>query len=242
MDIQYLDKHGTGRIIDNIKKRTSNIYNIKGSAIYADADYVAHAQAGDPGYEVTIVSVGLWQLISGTWTEITTFKPGWVYNVANMFVTDLDFIEGAGLKVASGTNIVVVNTGTEAVPVLKFDMLARSLDLDELQAKTLVTALTVFSNQTPVTYVASASLPVAEAVATATITDQMIAIIGGTGAEAGDVYRAYVEVNSVDPTQNDITWVKLGNQTTVEGALQLLGNVCPNTPITDAEIDAMFDA
>lgn len=242
MQIKYLDKHGVGTLINEIKKRTSSIYVIKGDAIYADADYVAHAQGGDPGYEPTIDSVGLWKLINAVWTKITVFEAGWVYNIENGFTTDANFIEGAGITVASGTNIAVVNEGTEAVPVLKFDMLARSLDLDELQTRELDNPLTVFSNETPVVYTSSASLPVSEAIATATITDLMVAIIGGTSAETGDVYRAYVEVDELDPTMNAITWVKLGNQNTVEGSLELLGKVSPNTPITDAEIDAMFSA
>lgn len=242
MQIKYLDKHGVGTLINEIKKRTSSIYIIKGDAIYADADYVTHAQGGDPGYEQDIDSVGLWKLINAVWTKITSYEPGWVYNIENGFTTDANFVEGAGVTVASGTNIAVVNNGTEAVPVLKFDMLARSLDLDELQTRELTSPLQVFSNETPVQYTSSASLPVTEAAATATIEDLMIAIIGGTSVEAGDVYRAYVEPNSLDPTQNDITWVKLGNQNTVEGSLTMLGNASPNTPITDEEIDAMFNA
>ena len=68
----------------------------------------------------------------------------------------------------------------------------------------------------------------------------MVAIMG-TGDEEGDVYRAHVAVDETDPTVNNITWVKLGDQLTVEGALAFLGNTCPNTSITDKEIEDLWD-
>ena len=54
------------------------------------------------------------------------------------------------------------------------------------------------------------------------------------------VYRAHVEVDPDDTTKNIITWVKLGDQLTVEGALAFLGNIAANTPITDAEIEELW--
>lgn len=54
---------------------------------------------------------------------------GSVYNVSEGFTTTSDFIEGAGKSYPSGTNIVVVNTGTAQNPVYKFDVLAGFVDL-----------------------------------------------------------------------------------------------------------------
>lgn len=239
--IQYLDKQGLTTLVKEIKKRTAGIYTIKGSAIYADADYVTHAQAGDAGYIADIDSVGLWVNNSGTWEKVTAVKAGWVYNVTNQFITDEDFIEGDGSEVVAGTNIVAINLGDDDTPNMKWDLLAMSLSLEAYQTKELLNPITVFSNQTPTVYTASADLPSTEAGAAVTITDLMVAIIGGDSTETGDVYRASVTVNASDATQNDITWVKLGDQHTVEGALAFLSNTCPNTPITDAEIIALFN-
>ncbi len=228
--ISYLNIDGVRKIASEVKKRVSQMYNIKGSIRYINDDAV----------DTTFTSTGVWKNVAGTWTKITSFKVGDVFNVENAFETDTDFVEGAGNKVAGGTNIVVVNEGTDVAPVLKFDLLANAMSLDAYQLKLLQTPVSVFSNQTPTVYTASADLPSSEAVASATITDLMVAVIGGTSTEAGDVYRASVTVNSSDETQNDITWVKLGDQLTVEGVLSLLASVTPNTPITDAEIEAAF--
>lgn len=228
--ISYLNIDGVRKIASEVKKRVSQMYNIKGSVRYINEDAV----------DTTFTSTGVWKNVAGTWTKISSFKVGDVFNVENAFETDTDFVEGAGNKVAGGTNIVVVNDGTDVAPVLKFDLLANAMSLDAYQLKVLQNPVTVFSNQTPTVYTASADLPATEAVASATITDLMVAVIGGTSSEAGDVYRASVTVNASDETQNDITWVKLGDQLTVEGMLSLLASTAPNTPITDAEIEAAF--
>ena len=228
--ISYLNLAGVRKIASEVKKRVSQMYDIKGTARYINDDAV----------DTTFTSTGLWKQVSGVWTKIDSFKVGYVYNIENGFTTDADFVEGAGNKVTGGTNIVVVNEGTEAAPVLKFDLLANAMSLEAYQLKALTTPATVFTNETPTVYTASADLPTTEAVASATITDLMVAIIGGSTAEAGDVYRASVTVNASDETKNDITWVKLGDQLTVEGLLSLLAETTPNTPITDAEIEAAF--
>lgn len=241
MVIKYLDEHGLATVITQIKNRTASVYYVKGSAIYADADYVAHAQAGDAGYEAAVDSVGVWKDFGSGYEKLTEFHEGYVYNIINEFTTDANFVEGAGKKIVDGTNIVPVNVGTEDAPVYKWDLLAASLQTDSFQTKVLVNPLTVFANGTPTVYAAAADLPATEAAATATITDGMVAIIGGDTTETGDVYRATVTAPAAGSTDNTIVWTKLGNQTTVEGSLEFLGNVAPNTPITDAEIIALFN-
>lgn len=228
--ISYLNIDGVRKIASEVKKRVSQMYNIKGSVRYINEDAV----------DTTFTSTGVWKNLAGTWTKVDSFKVGDVFNIENSFTTDTDFVEGAGNKVTGGTNIVVVNDGTDVAPVLKFDLLANAMSLDAYQLKALQTPVSVFTNQTPTVYTASVDLPSSETVASATITDLMVAVIGGTSSEAGDVYRASVTVNASDETQNDITWVKLGDQLTVEGVLSLLAEVAPNTPITDAEIEAAF--
>lgn len=238
--VKYLNERGLGTLVEQIKKRTTSVYRVKGEAIYADADYVAHARAGESGYVSTINATGLWKNVNGVWTNLTTFDEGYVYSITNGFTTDNNFVEGAGSKINAGTNIVVVNSNTAADPIYKWDLFASALQLDDYQVKKLVTPLNVFGNETAVEYTAASALPTSEVAATATITENTVAIMG-EGDELGDVYRAHVATNRTDPTKNDITWVKLGDQLTVEGALQFLGNVAANTPISNEEVVALFE-
>lgn len=113
---KYLDETGLETLIDQIKQNMSKMYEIQGSAIYADTAYLSSADK-----VAAINSAGLWHLVSGSWTKITEFKEGWVFNIQNNFTTDSDFVEGAGTEVKAGTNIAVVKAGTNSY---KFDVLA----------------------------------------------------------------------------------------------------------------------
>lgn len=242
MIIKYLDKHGLGTLVKLIKRGQTGVYVVKGRAIFADAAFLAltndEKEAIATGAS-SITAAGIYQYTDSAWVALTEFEEGDVYDIINAFTTDATFREGAGHAVEAGMNIVTVNVGTSDVPSLKWDLFSGLLDLDKYQTKKLVAPLTVFENETPTVYTAATSLPTTEPVATATITDLMVAIMG-TGDEEGDVYRAHVAVDETDPTINNITWVKLGDQLTVEGSLAFLGNTCPNTPITDEEIDDIW--
>ena len=52
-----------------------------------------------------------------------------MYNVSNAFTTTSDFVEGAGEKYPKGTNVAIVNIGTDAEPVYKYDAMPGSIDL-----------------------------------------------------------------------------------------------------------------
>lgn len=233
-NIQFFNQHGLQTLANKIKSLVTNAYIPQGRAIYADADYLA-----SPSKEQDIDSTGLWKQSASGWTKVEAFAIGAVYDIINAFTTTSDFVEGAGKLVNAGTNIVVVNTGTTAEPVLKFDVFASSVDLTAYQTKVLTEALSIFTNETPTVYADQAALPSSEAIASATITDGMIAVLSNN-----DVYKATVTVNQSDDTLNDIAWTKLGNQGTVEGVLALqvlLISSCPNEPITAAEVNAMFE-
>lgn len=60
---------------------------------------------------------------------------GNVYNITESFTTTSDFIEGDGKTYPAGINIVIVNTGTSANPVYKFDVLAGFVDLSGYATK-----------------------------------------------------------------------------------------------------------
>lgn len=59
---------------------------------------------------------------------------GSVYNITTGGETTADFVEGAGQVLQDGENVVAVNTGTEALPVMKWDILGGVFDIsDRLQ-------------------------------------------------------------------------------------------------------------
>lgn len=224
VDSTALDAY-TQALATKINSKLSNIYVIKGSAIYADADYIVSPTKADP----SIDSIGIWQQINGVWTKITTYSAGWVYNISNEFTTDANFIEGAGLKPAAGTDLAIINVGTEANPVYKYDLLATGISfdpaiIDAKQDKELTTEPEV--TLPDLTYANSAARL---ADTTTNVSDGMIAF-----QEDTEEYY-YAEVNSTV-----ITWHDIGNTKTVEGAIILISSVIPAKPISVAEIQAMF--
>lgn len=52
-----------------------------------------------------------------------------MYNVSDSFTTTADFIEGAGITYPAGTNVAIINTGTEQNPVYKYDAMVGTTDL-----------------------------------------------------------------------------------------------------------------
>ena len=52
-----------------------------------------------------------------------------VVNVTDAFTTTADFVEGAGKAYPAGTNVAIINTGTDAEPVYKYDAMTGLVDL-----------------------------------------------------------------------------------------------------------------
>lgn len=96
------------------------------------------------------------------------------------------------------------------------------------QDKKLSSALTILTPD--FTYATVAAMPTTGATA--------------EGIETGDI--AYVTETTklyqatVDGSDN-ITWAEIGDQTTVEGAIKLLGSLAPNKPVTAAEVQSLFN-
>jgi len=249
MVLNFLDKHGLGTLMTLVKKGVTGVYRVKGTAIYADAAFLALTPAEKEAIATgasSIVAAGIYQLDNGVWTAIDTSaftidNVGDVYDILNGFVTDATFREGADHQIAPGMNIVLVNIGTEDSPVFVWDLLPGLLDLDLYQTKKLLDPLTVFTAGDPKvhTYADITAAPQTEPTATATIEQYDVAIITA-GDNKDHVFRAFID-STTTPGTNDITWVDLGDQVTVEGALKLLGSMCPNTPITDEEILDMWE-
>lgn len=81
---------------DAINAKISSAYKIKGSIAFASLPTAAKS------------------------TE------GFVYNITDSFTTTSDFVEGAGNTYPAGTNVVIVNTGSNTY---KYDVLAGFIDL-----------------------------------------------------------------------------------------------------------------
>lgn len=52
-----------------------------------------------------------------------------IVNVTDAFTTTADFTEGAGKSYPAGTNVAIINTGTDASPVYKYDAMPGFVDL-----------------------------------------------------------------------------------------------------------------
>lgn len=73
---------------------------------------------------------------------LTAANKGNVYNITDAFVTTSDFVEGAGKSYPAGTNVAIVDAGTEQNPSYKYDVLAGFIDTSALWAKTELVAMT----------------------------------------------------------------------------------------------------
>lgn len=60
---------------------------------------------------------------------LSSSREGFVYNITDAFTTTSDFVEGAGKSYPAGTNVVIINNGTEQNPSYKYDVLTGFVDL-----------------------------------------------------------------------------------------------------------------
>lgn len=58
-------------------------------------------------------------------------KPGYVYNVTKGGTTTADFDIGAGHPLRDGDNVVAINNGTDAVPIMKWDILGATFVIED---------------------------------------------------------------------------------------------------------------
>lgn len=129
---------------------------------------------------------------------------GKVYNITAEFITDANFVEGTGHKYSAGTNVVVINNGTEEIADYKFDVLAGFIDLSAY-AKTadVDTKLADYAKTTEVdtkistaigeakteisnTYATKEALTTVEGNVT-TVTNKVTEITTALGGEAGTI-------------------------------------------------------
>ena len=63
------------------------------------------------------------------------------YNVSDDFTTTADFIEGAGHDYPAGTNVAIINVGTEQAPSYKYDAMTGIIDTSNFVTKTDVNGM-----------------------------------------------------------------------------------------------------
>lgn len=68
-------------------------------------------------------------------TTLTKAMSGYVYNVTTEFTTTANFVEGAGKKYPAGTNVVIVNLGTDSTPDMKYDVISSFVDVDAINTR-----------------------------------------------------------------------------------------------------------
>lgn len=56
-------------------------------------------------------------------------------NVTDAFTTTADFVEGAGKEYPAGTNVAIINVGTDASPVYKYDAMPGVIDTSSFATK-----------------------------------------------------------------------------------------------------------
>ena len=71
-----------------------------------------------------------------------------LYNVSDAFTTTADFVEGAGKDYPAGTNVAIINVGTEQSPTYKYDAMTGIIDISGFATKTDVNGLITTSTGT----------------------------------------------------------------------------------------------
>lgn len=73
---------------------------------------------------------------------LTAANLNYVYNVTDAFTTTADFVEGAGKSFPAGTEVAIINNGTDASPVYKYSAYSGFIDLSGYWDKTELVAIT----------------------------------------------------------------------------------------------------
>lgn len=116
---------------------------------------------------------------------------GKVYNITAEFTTDANFVEGTGHKYPAGTNVVVINNGTDETADYKFDVLAGFIDLSEYAKTTEVdtkisTAINDAKTEISNIYATKESVSAVEQNVT-NVTNKVTEITTALGGESGTI-------------------------------------------------------
>jgi len=67
--------------------------------------------------------------------ELSATVKNHIYNVSDSFTTTSDFIEGAGHDYPAGTNVAIIDVGTESTPAYKYDTYTGTFDFSGFATK-----------------------------------------------------------------------------------------------------------
>lgn len=81
-----------------------------------------------------------------------------MYNVTDAFTTTSDFVEGAGKEYPAGTNVAIINVGTDQSPTYKYDAMPGVIDTSGFATKTDVNGMYTVSTQAISTSATSATV------------------------------------------------------------------------------------
>lgn len=81
-----------------------------------------------------------------------------LYNVSDAFTTTADFVEGAGKDYPAGTNVAIINVGTDQSPTYKYDAMTGIIDISGFATKTDVNGLITVTSGTIATDATSVSV------------------------------------------------------------------------------------
>ena len=101
---KFLDYEGLVELVEKIKEKYAPIQALQFKAIVA--------------------TISALPTVAGV-------EPGSVYNITTGGTTTADFVEGAGETLRDGENVVAVNVGTEADPIMKWDILGGVFDIND---------------------------------------------------------------------------------------------------------------
>ena len=74
--------------------------------------------------------------------QLTAANLNNMYNVTDAFTTTADFVEGAGKSYPAGTNVAIINTGTDQNPVYKYDAYTGVIDMSGYWSTSDLVAIT----------------------------------------------------------------------------------------------------
>jgi len=178
---------------------------------------------------------------------------GNVYNVTDAFTTTNDFVEGAGKSYPANTNVVVVNTGTSASPVYKFDVLSGFVDLSgyvptsrTINNKALTNNITLTASDVgalpdDTTYVASVkSLNTTATTAQATNASESISGTGTISLHKISKTGTYSDLISAPANETAVSGGTTVSLVTTGDKYTWNNKQDAMTAITPAEVDALF--
>lgn len=129
-DTSKLDKAG-GTMSGAIAMGSNKITGLADGTNNQDAVTVAQLNAAKLGALKPSGSIAFASLPSLTSAECNK-----IWNITDAFVTTVDFVEGSGKSYPAGTNVAIINTGTDASPVYKYDAYSGIVDTSNFLTKT----------------------------------------------------------------------------------------------------------